>query len=255
MELILRQIKTIPIIRAGDNVAEIILKVIEKQNIRIANDDILVITSKIVSKAENRFVSLKEIQPSERAFRLAEICKKDARLVEIILSESKSVIRCVKDTLIVEHRLGFICANAGVDHSNVGLNIKKGSKTYLLLPKNPDASAKMIQEYFRIHKNVKIGVMIIDSHGRAWRKGVVGLMIGTAGVPALIDMRGNQDMFGTKLRITQIAAADELAASASLMMGQAAESVPAIHVRGFPYQLRDSKFTEILRPERKDLFR
>jgi len=254
MDLKLCQIHFMPLIKAGDNIAQIIHTALEKQKIQLADDDILVITSKIISKAENRFIDLNDVQPSKKAIELAGICKKDARLVEIILSESKSIIRCVKNTLIVEHRLGFICANAGVDHSNIG-NIGIGSKTYLLLPKNPDASAKIIQEHFRTKRNVNIGVMIIDSYGRAWRKGVVGLMIGTAGVPALVDMRGRQDIFGSKLRITQIAAADELAASASLVMGQANEQIPVVHVRGFPYELQNSKFSEILRPKRKDLFR
>lgn len=255
MSLIIQPVHNIPLINAGDHLGQIIIDSLDTANIEIQDNDILVITQKIVSKAEGRFIKLEDIMPSQKSKELAEICEKDPRLVELILSESNEIVRCAKDTLIVEHRLGFICANAGVDHSNVKGNPSPAETWYLMLPQNPDQSAQEIRTYFQKKKAVNIGVMIIDSHGRAWRQGIVGIMIGTAGVPALVDMRGKSDLFGFSLRITQIGAADELAAAASLMMGQADESIPVVHVRGFPYPLVDSSLPEVLRPKEKDLFR
>ena len=165
------------------------------------------------------------------------------------------MIRISQHTIITEHNLGFICANAGIDHSNVRGKWGKSDDWYLLLPKDPDNSAKQIRSYFNSLENVDIGVMIIDSHGRAWRYGTVGTMIGTAGVPGLVDLRGKKDLYGFKLKITRVAAADELAGSASLIMGQANENIPVVHVRGFPYPLRDTSLMEVIRPEEKDLFR
>lgn len=255
MSLIINPIKSIPLIHDGDNLAQIIMDGIESEEISIQNDDILVITQKIISKAEGRYVNLEEIRPSKKAQELAAVCEKDPRLVEIILSESNSILRCVKDILIAEHKLGFVCANAGVDHSNVGIEQKNAGFWYLMLPVNPDESARRIRAFFRENKGVEIGVLVIDSHGRAWRMGIAGTSIGTAGVPALVDMRGKPDLFGNELRVTLIAAADELAAAASLMMGQADEHIPVVHVRGFPYKLRESTIKEIIRPKSKDLFR
>jgi coenzyme F420-0:L-glutamate ligase/coenzyme F420-1:gamma-L-glutamate ligase len=169
--------------------------------------------------------------------------------------------------LIVEHRLGFICANAGIDHSNVGWSWEKylgkiesqseklSDEWVLLLPENPDASAQAIRHRLEQASGVHIGVMIIDSHGRAWRMGAVGVAIGIAGLPGLVDLRGRSDLFGYKLRVTQVGAADELAAAASLVMGQVAESTPVVHVRGFPYKLREASLKELLRPIELDMFR
>ncbi len=215
MKLIIQPITHIPIIEPGDHLGEIISAAITECGIAVQDNDILVVTQKIVSKAEDRFVNLNQITASEEACRLAKICDKDSRLVELILRESNEVVRCQKDTLIVEHKLGFVCANAGVDHSNVKGKGNSEGIWYLLLPEDPDRSARGIQAYFKEQHDVNIGVLIIDSHGRTWRQGIVGLMIGTAGVPALVDMRGKTDLFGYALRITQIGAADELAAAAS----------------------------------------
>lgn len=255
MSLVIQPVKTIPLIQQGDDLAEILLSALDASDIKIQDNDILVITQKIISKAEGRFVNLVEVKPSHEALRISAICEKDPRLVEVILSESREVVRCAKDTLIVEHKLGFICANAGVDHSNVKSNQNEDEIWYLLLPENPDQSAQKIRAFFKRHAGVNIGAMVIDSHGRAWRQGIVGIMIGTAGVPALVDMRGQTDLFGYPLRITQIGAADELAAAASLIMGQADEHIPVVHVRGFPYPLGDSSLHEVLRDKEKDLFR
>ena len=255
MSLILNPVKSIPLLQKGDKLAAIILDGLEKEGITIQDNDILVVTQKIISKTEGRYINLAKVKPSEKALELAAICDKDPRLVEVILSESNSVLRCVKDVLIVEHRLGFICANAGVDHSNVGIEENSDNIWYLMLPKDPDESARKIRDYIKAKKNVDIGILVIDSHGRAWRNGIAGISIGTAGVPELVDMRGQPDLFGNKLRITIIAAADELAAAASLMMGQADEHTPVVHVRGFPYQLAETSIKDVIRPKSKDLFR
>jgi len=248
-------IDTLPLIQPGENLAEIILYSLQKTDIRLEDGDILVITQKIVSKAEGRLVNLSTITPSQRALELSEITKKDARLVELILSESNEIIRMRENTIIVEHKLGFICASAGIDHSNVKGDWGNEDDWYLLLPKDPSTSALKIREYFKEKTGRNIGVMIIDSHGRAWRKGTVGIAIGFSGVPGIVDMRGKEDIFKYHLKITQIAAADELAASASLVMGQADEMIPMVHVRGFPYPLSDAPFHEILREKEEDLFR
>jgi len=243
-----------PLIKKGDNIAESISSSLSNNNIALKDGDIIVIAQKIVSKAEGRIVDLKDVNPSKKARELASICEKDPCLIELILQESNQVIRIKPGTIIVEHRLGFICANAGIDHSNV-VKDNKAEDLVLLLPKNPDKSASAIRQYFYHKENVQIGIMIIDSHGRAWRLGVVGITIGISGLPGLVDMRGEPDLFGGILRTTQIGAADELAGAASLVMGQANEGIPVVHVRGFPYALRDGSLKELIRPIDQDLFR
>jgi coenzyme F420-0:L-glutamate ligase/coenzyme F420-1:gamma-L-glutamate ligase len=215
--------------------------------------DILVIAQKIVSKSEGRMVNLETVTPSERAIQLADCSEKDARLVELILQESKSVLRSRPGTIIVEHRLGFVCANAGIDQSNVKSEIDEDWA--LLLPLDPDGSAAKIRKRLEKISDASLGVWIIDSHGRAWRLGTAGVAIGLSGLPGLVDLRGQKDLFGYSLRITQIGAADELASAASLVMGQAAESRPVVLVRGFPYPLREGGLGELIRPQELDLFR
>jgi coenzyme F420-0:L-glutamate ligase/coenzyme F420-1:gamma-L-glutamate ligase len=175
--------------------------------------------------------------------------------VELVLRESNQVLRRRIGSIIVEHRLGFVCANAGIDHSNVAGEGTKVDEWVLLLPEDPDDSAEDLRRKIEAKSGVKVGVLIIDSHGRAWRQGVVGVAIGLAGLPGLVDMRGKSDLFGYSLRITTIGVADELAAAASLLMGQADEATPIVHVRGFPYELRDGHLKELLRPKDQDLFR
>ena len=255
MDLILRSLLGIPLIQPGDDLCTILNNALIENQIELESGDIIVVAQKIVSKAENRLYYLPEVQPSGEALRLASITGKDPRLVELILRESKEVLRADRGLLIVEHKLGFVCANAGIDHSNVRGPWGSQTDWYLLLPEDPDTSARRLRQYFRDTQSVDIGILIIDSHGRAWRNGVLGTTIGLAGVPGIIDMRGTQDLFGYELKSTTIAAADELAASASLMMGQAAEKIPAMHVRGFPYSLRDSSLDELLRAKERDLFR
>jgi len=255
-QLVVSPIPNIPLIQAGDDLGLIILEGIRKANIDLIDGDILVVAQKIVSKAENRMVNLGDVTPTPEALEISKIVEKDARFVELVLRESSSVLRARPETLIVEHRKGFVCANAGIDHSNVN-NPTSGDpeQWVLLLPENPDESAEKIREFVVKQTDKEIGILIIDSHGRAWRLGTVGAAIGLAGMPGLVDLRGHPDLFGYKLRVTQVAAADELAAAASLVMGQADERTPVVHVRGFPYALRAGKFDELRRSKEFDLFR
>ena len=249
--LTLTPLQDIPLICQGDDLADIIVQSLEHSNITLEDNDIFVLAQKVVSKAEGRMVNLESIPPSQQALELAGQTEKDPRLVELILRESESVVRTRPGTIIVEHKLGFICANAGIDHSNVS-----GEGEYvLLLPENPDQSANGIRAKIEAKTNKKIGVMIIDSHGRAWRIGTEGVCIGLSGIPGVLDERGWLDLFGYTLRITVVGVADELAAAASLVMGQAAEGTPIVHVRGFPYPLREGSLQELIRPKEQDLFR
>ncbi len=253
--LLLTALEEFPFVQPGDDIPGLISSSLTANHLDLQSGDVLVIAQKIVSKAEGRYRNLLEVIPSENAFKLSHMTGKDPRFVELVLQESRSVLRAKSGTLIVEHRLGFICANAGIDHSNVDGHGNSSEDTVLLLPENPDISADRIREKMEKESGCKLGVMIIDSHGRSWRMGIVGVTIGFSGIPGLVDMRGHKDLFGYELKVTQVAAADELAASASLLMGQADESLPVIHTRGFPYPLRDSSFRELIRPSDQDLFR
>jgi coenzyme F420-0:L-glutamate ligase/coenzyme F420-1:gamma-L-glutamate ligase len=255
MTLTLTPLPDIPLIHTGDDLAEIILRALPSAGIRLQDGDILVVAQKIVSKAEGRRVNLAEVTPSSAAQELAQQTEKDPRLMQLVLSESNQVLRTRPGSIIVEHRLGFVCANAGIDHSNVAGEGNPREEWVLLLPEDPDRSASEIRQRLEAASGAQLGVMIIDSHGRAWRLGTVGVVIGLSGLPGLVDLRGQPDLFGFKLRITQVGAADELAAAASLVMGQAAEGTPVVHARGFPYPLRDGSLQEILRPKDQDLFR
>ncbi|MBX3038306.1 MAG: coenzyme F420-0:L-glutamate ligase [Anaerolineales bacterium] len=255
----LTALENIPLIRQGDNLADIVLNA---TNFALLDNDIFVLAQKIVSKSEGRMVNLADVKPSQKAIELAEKTEKDARLVELMLQESNEVVRYRKNVIVVEHKLGFICANAGIDHSNVSPlpELGEGSgvraeDVVLLLPENPDNSAKQIRDEIKKRTNKNIGVMIIDSHGRAWRNGTVGICIGLSGIPAVIDERGWKDLFGYTLQATIIGVADELAAAASLVMGQAAEGTPVVHVRGFPYPLGEGSLQELIRPKDMDMFR
>jgi coenzyme F420-0:L-glutamate ligase / coenzyme F420-1:gamma-L-glutamate ligase len=245
----------IPLIRQGDNLADIVLHVLQENNIALGDNDILVFAQKIVSKAEGRAVNLVTVRPSQRAMELAARTEKDPRLVELILRESNEVLRTRPGTIVVEHKLGFVCANAGIDHSNVAGAGNAAEEWVLLLPSEPDHSAEMIRKEIESKTGKQIGILIIDSHGRAWRTGTVGVAIGISGLPGLQDLRGQADLFEFTLRITQVGVADELAAAASLVMGQAAEGTPIVHVRGFPYSLREGSLKELIRPKEQDLFR
>ena len=261
MSLTLTALIGIPFIRRDDNLADILINSLSDSNLTARDDDILVIAQKIVSKTEGRAVNLHTVHPSQRAQELAVETNKDPRLVELILHESNEVLRTRPGVIIVEHRLGFVCANAGIDHSNVNPPLPTGEEQgvredwVLLLPENPDRSAQTLYRQIQEKTGKQIGILIIDSHGRAWRNGTVGIAIGIACLPGLEDLRGKPDLFGYTLQVTQVGVADELAAAASLVMGQAAEGTPAVHVRGFPYPLRESSLKELIRPKEQDLFR
>ncbi len=255
MPLTITPLKNIPLIRQGDNLADILVDSIRNSTIQLENNDILVIAQKIVSKSEGRMVNLATVTPSEQAIELAQKTEKDARVVQLMLQESNEIVRTRIGAIIVEHKLGFVCANAGIDHSNVAGDGSENEEYVLLLPEDPDASAKALRDQIKQKTDINVGVMIIDSHGRAWRNGTVGVCIGLSGVPAMIDERGWKDLFGFTLKITIVGVADELAAAASLMMGQASEGIPAVHVRGFPYPLGEGSLKELIRPKQQDMFR
>jgi coenzyme F420-0:L-glutamate ligase/coenzyme F420-1:gamma-L-glutamate ligase len=248
-DLWLRALPVIPLIEPGDDLAQIILASIEKADWELQNGDVLVMAQKIVSKAENRIVDLATVIPSLRAIELATEVQKDARLVELILSESETVVRRAPGVLIVEHKLGFVMANAGIDRSNVN-----GEDHALLLPLDPDRSATAIRRAIAARIGIDVGVLIIDSFGRAWRNGTIGTAIGASGVPTLLDLRGRPDLFGRPLETTEVGWADELAAAASLMMGQAGEGRPVILVRGL-VETGEGSAADLLRAKQKDLFR
>jgi len=231
------------------------LNALEQAELPLETGDILVLAQKIVSKAERQLVNLATVSPSPAALELSAKTGKDPRLAELILRESSEILRTRLGSVIVEHKLGFVCANAGIDHSNVAGDGSASEEWVLLLPEDPDKSAAQIRAKLEAVSGKRIGVMIIDSHGRAWRVGTVGIAIGLSGLPGAVDLRGEADLFGFKLQITVLGAADELAAAASLVMGQAAEGTPVVHVRGFPYPLRDGTLKELLRPKDQDMFR
>ena len=252
-ELKLIALQGIPEVELGSDLPRLLTAAVEHNGLRLESDDVVVIAQKIVSKSEGRSVRLATVKPSPRALELARIADKDPRLVELMLSESREVLRAKTGVLILEHRLGFVMANAGIDQSNVPGS--DGEEIALLLPSDPDESARRIRAGLRSACGCDVGVVINDSFGRAWRNGVTGVAIGVAGIPALVDLRGSTDREGRMLRVTQVAAADELAAAASLVMGQADEGTPAVLARGFPYGRRESAARELVRPHAEDLFR
>jgi coenzyme F420-0:L-glutamate ligase/coenzyme F420-1:gamma-L-glutamate ligase len=248
--LVLTPLRGLPVVNAGDDLAAMILAGLRASDRKLAAGDIIVIAQKIVSKAEDRTVDLRTVVPSARAVILGKATEKDARIVELILSESTDVLRHRPGALIVVHRLGMVLANAGIDQSNVG-----GDEQALLLPLDPDRSCRDIRRALAAATGVNVGVMIIDSIGRAWRNGTIGTAIGLSGLPGLLDLRGTPDLFGRKLETTEVGLADELAAAASLVMGQAGEGCPVVLARGVRYGRRDGAAAELIRPREKDLFR
>lgn len=234
--------------RRGDSIGGLIVEACARQSIALKSDDILVVAHKIVSKAEGRIVRLKDVAPSARAVEIGRELGKDARLVEIILGESRRVVRKGGTALIVETHHGFICANAGVDASNVGLD------QVALLPRDPDASAKRIRSEIDALSNVAPGVLISDSFGRAWRLGTVDIAVGVAGLAPIKDERGTKDGYGYELRAAVAAVADELASAAELVMGKKGR-IPVALIRGYEGKGEDGSVRELLRPEAEDLFR
>jgi coenzyme F420-0:L-glutamate ligase / coenzyme F420-1:gamma-L-glutamate ligase len=253
VQLSLTAVDGIPTVRPGVDLAELILEATARTGIALRDGDILVLAQKIVSKAEGRLARLRDVAPSAPARELAAATAKDPRVIELILRESTEVVRARSGVIIVAHRLGFVMANAGIDASNV--EGEDGEESVLLLPQDPDASAARLRDRLRAAAGVDLGIVINDSFGRAWRLGTVGTAIGVAGLPGLLDLRGRPDRTGRALQVTEVGVADELAAAASLIMGQAAEGHPVVHVRGFPYARRDGSAAELVRPKNQDLFR
>ena len=257
MSIELTAIPGIPLIQPGDDLPGILLHAARSAGLDFQSGDVLVVAQKIVSKAEGRLVDLQTVIPSQQAEALASYSRKDPRLVELILSESSEVLRVRPDVIIVEHRGGFVCANAGIDQSNSAAPAGSNSPGpwALLLPEDSDRSAQQLRAAIRDNTGAEIGVIISDSHGRAWRLGTVGVAIGVAGLHPLSDLRGQPDLAGRPLQTTDVGTADELAAAAGLLMGQAAEGTPAVIVRGASFLKGEGRLTELLRPKEKDLFR
>lgn len=244
----------LPEVQPGDDVAELIAAALEAAGLALQDHDVLVVAQKIVSKAEDRLVSLDGVVPGERARALARAVDKDPRHVELVLRESKRIVRQRPGVLVSEHRLGLVMANAGIDHSNV-VQGGEDDEWVLLLPEDPDASSARIRDSLTGSLDVTIGVIIADSVGRAWRIGTTGQAIGVAGLPAVIDLRGDRDRHGRVLRVSEQAVADELAAAASLIQGQADEGLPVVLVRGFRSAAPHQTARALLRPREQDMFR
>jgi len=243
----------IPLIEPGDDLGAILVDALKRCGIALRDQDALVVAQKIVSKAEGRYVNLREMVPSARAIELAAIVCKDPRLVELVLSETQEVVRYRKDVLIVAHRLGFVMANAGVDQSNIAH--PEGEDFALMLPVDPDASCAALKVLMDAAFGADVGIVINDSFGRAWRNGVVGVALGAAGLPSLVDLVGAPDLFGRAMRVTQVALADEIAAAASLLMGETDEGLPLVHVRGLAWDAPARNAVALLRPKEQDMFR
>jgi coenzyme F420-0:L-glutamate ligase / coenzyme F420-1:gamma-L-glutamate ligase len=250
-----------PLVGVGDDLSRLVIEGLARAGTVLQAHDVLVLAQKIVSKAEGRYVNLRDVTPSARAHELAKAVGKDARMVELILSESTEVVKHRPGVLVVEHRLGFVMANAGIDQSN----IEHGDATdhvpdpeqerALLLPLDPDGSCARLKATLDRAFDTDIGVVINDSFGRPWRQGVTGVALGAAGLPSLLDMVGQKDLFGRAMRITEIAIADEVAAAASLMMGQTDAGQPVVHIRGLRWSAPARPAADLLRPRQQDMFR
>jgi coenzyme F420-0:L-glutamate ligase/coenzyme F420-1:gamma-L-glutamate ligase len=238
-----------PLVNPGDNIGDQLVQAAKEESIQIQANDILVIAQKIVSKAEGKVLDLSSVHPSELAKTIAKTSAKDPRHVEVILRESTSIVRMRGAHLIVETPHGFVCANAGVDRSNVGKN-----DSVVLLPVDPDKSAKMIRQRIMELTGVEVGVIISDTFGRAWRNGQVNVAIGVDGLNPIVDYRGSQDMFGNQLSVTQIAIADELASAAELVMRKS-DRIPVAIIRGVEYVKETGSIKSLIRPREEDLFR
>jgi len=242
----------LPMVQAGDNLPALIVRGLDKAGERLRHRDVVVVAQKIVSKAEGRTVNLADVVPSAEAVALAAEVGKDPRIVEVVLSESAKVVRSRPNLMIMQHRLGFVMANAGVDQSNVAA--QDGVHRALLLPVDPDGSAEAIRARLAAAYGVEVGVVISDSFGRPWRRGTAGVAIGAAGLPSLIDLRGQPDLFGRTLEVSIIGFADEIAAAASLLQGQAAEGQPVVVLRGLTWHAPNVPVAELVRPPEEDLF-
>ena len=251
-DLLLTAVAGIPLVDSECDIVDLVLAALSAQNLTLKTGDILVIAQKIVSKAEGRMVNLAEVDPGDQAQELARKTSKDPRLVELILSESSEVLRAIDELIIVAHRLGIVLANAGIDASNVAPSA--ADEQVLLLPKDPDRSAREYRRRIKQQTGSSVGIIINDSVGRAWRLGTTSLAIGVAGVTALEDHRGKLDLFGVPLKVSEEAVADELASAATLLQGQTAEKSPVVLIRGFTSESDEQSAASLIRPLEQDLF-
>jgi len=244
-------VKTIPIIKVNDNISEILIDSLNKEKIILQNYDIIIIAQTIISRAEGKYIELNNIIPSKFALNLSKRINKDPRLIEIILNESASLIKIGNNKIITESRLGFICADAGVDQSN------SPPGTVTLLPSNPDQSAKQIKNDLEEYFGVKIGVIITDTHGRPFREGAINVAIGVAGIEPIRSYIGDKDIFNRQLLSTKVAIADEIASAAELLMGESNQKIPVVILRGFKfkYSNEDNLSKKLIRDKKLDLFR
>jgi|TARA_B110000438_G_scaffold53026_1_gene53241 coenzyme F420-0:L-glutamate ligase/coenzyme F420-1:gamma-L-glutamate ligase len=259
MKLTFIGVEGIPMVEPGDDLVALIDEALAASGEQLLADDVIVIAQKIISKAEDRYLDLRSVTPTEEAIRLGEEVDKDPRKVQAILDESNEIVRQRPGVLIVEQRSGFVQANAGIDQSNIRLGDGDPDDLCLLLPIDSDASAQRLHTTIRERHNLEVGIIINDSLGRAWRMGTLGLAIGVAGFTALEDYIGGHDIFGRELLVTQVAAADEMAAGASLVMGQTTEKTPVVIVRGYkprePQEAHRKGVQPLIRPKEMDMFR
>ena len=248
-----RALPDVPEVAPGADLAALTVTALARAGLSLQPGDVLVFAQKIVSKAEGRFRRLAETVPNAQALELAARCGKDARLVELVLQESSEVVRVAPNVLITRHRRGYVMANAGIDRSNTGASDDGG--TVLLLPENPDASARRLRTALEARCGVAPGVIVSDSFGRPWRLGTVNVALGVAGIPALIDLRGARDRDDRALQVTQVAVADAIAAGAGLAMGEATEGTPIVHVRGIQAAAPCNDGQSLIRATDEDLFR
>jgi coenzyme F420-0:L-glutamate ligase / coenzyme F420-1:gamma-L-glutamate ligase len=252
-ELRLTALPDFPQVASGDDLAALTSQALVRAGLTLQADDVLVFAQKVVSKAEGRRVDLSSVAPTAPALELARTVQKDPRIVELVLRESRRVVRAAKDVLIVEHRLGLVMANAGIDQSNV--TDPASGEFALLLPEDPDASAARLRDRLRTLTGCEPAVLVSDSFGRPWRLGTVGVAIGCAGFPATLDLRGQTDLFGRPLRVSVVGYADEIASAASVLMGQGSEARPVILVRGLAARAPHQAAAALIRPRQEDLFR
>ena len=243
----------IPLIQRGDDLAMIILRGVHDARIELQDGDVLVLAQKIVSKSEGRMVRLRDVTPSPQAIELGKQSNKDARFCEVVLWDTREILRVRDGLVIVESKHGWVCANAGIDRSNVAPHDE--NEWVLRLPEDADASASRLRERLNALTSRDLGIIINDSHGRAWRNGAIGVAIGVAGLPGVEDLRGKSDLFGYQLQVTTIGQADQIASAASLLQGQADEGHPIVHIRGVPLNRREGSARELVRPKEHDMFR
>jgi coenzyme F420-0:L-glutamate ligase / coenzyme F420-1:gamma-L-glutamate ligase len=253
MEIKIFGINGVPLINEGDDLAELITQSIKNQGIKIDDGDVLIIAETAVVKAEGRIIDLRKINPSEKALELAKQTGKDVKLVEAIIQESEEIIKVGPDFIISETKHGFVCANAGIDESNVDIGLATP------IPDDPDGSADLIKKALKKRFGKDIAVIIADTQGRAFREGAIGVAIGVSGIDPLWDRSGELDLYGRELKTTSVAVADELSAAGSLMMGQANEGIPVAIIKGISYFKKlkndESSIKPLIRPKKYDVFR